>query len=247
MNQKGISSIVIILIIVGVLGLAGGVWYYLVETTPIGPGPCPQDLKTCPDGTQVGRALPNCEFASCPEVKDETADWKTYQNDEYGFEVKYPSSKDAERVPIIVGPDEGKLARIDIEVYQNKENPREYIALEISPRQIYNCIDENTQDSRWIISCNEAPEICEDGSETKIEKREIKIGENYYPATLISRYESIFQKPIISKRIYACVRKNNLVGKGLSLTFTVNSENRNTIEKNSILVNQILSTFKFTK
>ncbi|PIS13242.1 MAG: hypothetical protein COT67_02800 [Candidatus Tagabacteria bacterium CG09_land_8_20_14_0_10_41_14] len=91
MNQKGISSIVIILIIVGVLGLAGGVWYYLVETTPIGPGPCPQDLKTCPDGTQVSRALPNCEFASCPEVKDETADWKTYKNDGYGFEVKYPN------------------------------------------------------------------------------------------------------------------------------------------------------------
>lgn len=32
---------------------------------------CPQDLKTCPDGTQAGRdpAL-NCDFRSCPQVKE---------------------------------------------------------------------------------------------------------------------------------------------------------------------------------
>lgn len=89
MNQKGISSIVIILIIVGVFAIGGGIWYYLVKTTPIGPGVCPNDTKVCADGSTVKRIPPACEFEACP---DETADWKTYQNEEYGFEVKYPAT-----------------------------------------------------------------------------------------------------------------------------------------------------------
>ncbi len=51
---------------------------------------CTQEAKICPDGTAVGRSGPNCEFGPCPIAKDETTSWKTYQNKEYGFEVKYP-------------------------------------------------------------------------------------------------------------------------------------------------------------
>ena len=32
------------------------------------PVACPEDAKVCPDGSSVGRILPNCEFAPCPEV-----------------------------------------------------------------------------------------------------------------------------------------------------------------------------------
>jgi len=34
------------------------------ELEPIG---CPEDAKTCPDGTAVVRVLPDCEFAPCPK------------------------------------------------------------------------------------------------------------------------------------------------------------------------------------
>jgi len=57
---------------------------------------CTMDAKLCPDGSSVGREGPKCEFKACPEVKVETpvaktADWKTYTNTQYGFELKYPS------------------------------------------------------------------------------------------------------------------------------------------------------------
>ena len=50
----------------------------------------------CPDGSYVGRTGPNCEFAACPGLKFDfnqidTSGWKTYRNDEYGFEFRYPN------------------------------------------------------------------------------------------------------------------------------------------------------------
>jgi hypothetical protein len=35
---------------------------------------CTKDAKVCPDGTEVGRSGPRCEFAPCPEAKPCTTD-----------------------------------------------------------------------------------------------------------------------------------------------------------------------------
>jgi len=55
---------------------------------------CTEEAKICPDGSAVGRMGPNCEFAPCPTqaIADETANWKTYSNEEYNFEFEYPSN-----------------------------------------------------------------------------------------------------------------------------------------------------------
>jgi preprotein translocase subunit YajC len=87
-NNKGIAPILTVLIIVGVLVLGGGIYYFLVRN-PQKPVACTQEVKICPDGSAVGRTGPNCEFPPCP---DQTADWKTYADSDYGFEFKYPQT-----------------------------------------------------------------------------------------------------------------------------------------------------------
>ncbi len=135
-NQKGFAPIVIILIVVGILAVAGGVWYWqsqyglfcakvgqALTTRPdlpklplIGKYSCCKGLSMISAAPEAKYMEINGEYVSplgsgiicsdcgngiceqwehkynCPKdcVKDETANWKTYQNEEYGFEVKYP-------------------------------------------------------------------------------------------------------------------------------------------------------------
>jgi len=89
-NYKGFAPILIVLIIAAAIG------GYLVYSGKINLNQpkqiaCTADAKICPDGSVVGRMGPNCEFAACPQVSDETSNWKTYTNKEYGFEFKYPN------------------------------------------------------------------------------------------------------------------------------------------------------------
>ncbi|MCK4918543.1 MAG: hypothetical protein KAS02_02055 [Candidatus Pacebacteria bacterium] len=108
-NQKGFVSAVL-LVILGVIIVGGGSVYIISQKDVINNIKnlaCTEEAKLCPDGSAVGRIAPDCEFAECPEIsgaEEETtsvesdsgvvtnipSDWKTYRNEEYGFEFKYP-------------------------------------------------------------------------------------------------------------------------------------------------------------
>ena len=85
-TNRGFSLQVAILIIFVVIG--GGYYFYqqtYAGQVPEGPGPpaCTQEAKICPDGTAVGRTVPNCEFAECPFIESELEEL-----DEIDAEVK---------------------------------------------------------------------------------------------------------------------------------------------------------------
>jgi len=68
MNKKISFPIAIIIILVCAISVAGlAAWQYL----------------EIPKGEEISEGA---------ALEDETADWKTYRNEEYGFEIKYPSN-----------------------------------------------------------------------------------------------------------------------------------------------------------
>lgn len=76
-------------------------WAWQQEILPLPRGgmvACTEEAKQCPDGSYVGRMGPKCEFAKCPgeggmeRHSMDTSDWKTYQNEKYGYSIRYPES-----------------------------------------------------------------------------------------------------------------------------------------------------------
>lgn len=80
-------------------GLFGG--YYLIKSSskPTMKA-CTKEAKLCPDGSSVGRAGPNCEFAPCTQITniqpsttlDPTADWKIFIGKVNNLSFKYPGN-----------------------------------------------------------------------------------------------------------------------------------------------------------
>lgn len=93
--QKGQTALWMVVGVLIVAVIVGGAYYLGKNSSKEKDLPnqvaCTQDAKVCPDGSSVGRVGPNCEFAECPtEEVDETANWKTYTNQQLNYQIKYP-------------------------------------------------------------------------------------------------------------------------------------------------------------
>lgn len=110
MTQKGFGLIAIIIGIVILLAVGTGVGY-LVGKKPVEPGVAP-----APSQPKIAEIV-----QEIPAVKDETADWKIYRNEKYGFELKYPA-------------DFEKYTETSVKVFfRQKSNPRVTFNVYVNP------------------------------------------------------------------------------------------------------------------
>jgi len=133
MDKKLFFIIVSCLIVI-----VGGILIW--QFWPVSETACTKETKACPDGSMVGRAGPNCEFAVCPTTsKNEIADWKTYRSEGYGFEIKYPSLYDfstckdcSDKVTIFAPLGEGKSGYVEvgIDVWETDKGSYKNVSLQ---------------------------------------------------------------------------------------------------------------------
>ena len=113
LNKKGFAALPILIFLTAVTIISAGYFMFVDKKSTDKTGDevaCTKEAKICPDGTAVGRTGPNCEFAACPGATSispstslgpigDIANWQTYRNEEYRFEVKYPLSWGIEIMP----------------------------------------------------------------------------------------------------------------------------------------------------
>ncbi|MDD2822705.1 MAG: hypothetical protein PHQ59_01355 [Candidatus Daviesbacteria bacterium] len=91
LKEKGFAPIIIILGIVLFLGIVGGVYYFSKNSSSA--------IKNNPVNTPTPTATLKV---------DETTNWKTYTNTEYGYSIKYPENISLEEMGVDV---KGKLVK----------------------------------------------------------------------------------------------------------------------------------------
>jgi hypothetical protein len=232
--NKIISTPIGILILILIVVIVGGgiltyqyLWLPKEKTNNV---VCTMEVKLCPDGSYVGRTGPNCEFAKCPGIENEIANWEIYRSEQMGFEIKYPPD---------LGVSYERVSSTGTEVYFYKpfwivDEKINYIIMSIDMGIYYSqeLMREYTLDE-WI---NENFLPLKEGES----KKTIGFGVDNYKGIKIEAVGIIKLIPYVfiqrDKNIY------EIIGNVPSLT----TEFPKDYEPNKIY-NQMLSTFKFLR
>lgn len=83
---------------------------------------CPADAKQCPDGSYVSRVAPNCEFAECTEIQENT-EFIKYENKEVGISLEYPKNIYAEH---IIKCKQAMMVEANVSEYSYRKNGKYY-------------------------------------------------------------------------------------------------------------------------
>lgn len=143
--QKGF---VLPLVLVGILliGLLGAGGYYFYQTN-------------------YSQNTPIIQSSPQPQVKDETANWKTYKDEKYGFSFKYPSSTN-----IKIYPEEVATATPDLAIQLNnittEDVAEKQILLFIYETSIEDTVGKKVQQlkNQWALDKNFKREVIQEES-----------------------------------------------------------------------------------
>ena len=154
-------------------------------------------------------------------IEDETADWKTYRNEEYGFEIKYPKEWTFLEVP--------QYQRVHF--YSDGKQRTEFEYMDSGEVTVYYNLEESA--SEWIKEKAEQEKEISVDSKPAIQYIKVKGGQDPTFPTILSTIVVIEYK----ERIYSIHFETHRYS-------TEKNEFLSTIENQEIF-NQMLSTFKF--
>lgn len=221
-KQKGSALIFLLVGILVAVGIAGGAFYLGRSTTPQ-PSPIPavtsQTLQPTPSLTPI----PTSESTSSTE----TANWKTYEDRESGISFKYP-------------------ADLVIQPYQFEGNKAFHPIIQLNP---VNQKLDGPAPSRYAFA------YWDNSDNLSLEQFERKytgnsgIGPGLYSdksiTTTIAGVTTYYQKDAVCEPVYCDRYTIPYKNKIFSFVIFYNSNSEEKAAKRTIL-NQILSTFKFT-
>jgi len=126
-RQRGISTTLSILLVLLLIVVVGGAVVYKYYLAP-------------EEKPSVGE-VPG-------EPRDETADWKTYNNGEFGFEVKYPSEYSIKKY---TETNDTYLIMIEFSKYDVVEMPQPYLSVKVynEPSDINEWLQQNGLGEGW--------------------------------------------------------------------------------------------------